>query len=479
MKETCQELEANIEEFEAKILRLETALKKALERIIALETENAGLKKENADFKARLNRNSKNSSKPPSSDPKGNSPDQGEKPPRAPRMGKSRTPFPDERIDKHVHCTRDKCPHCGSAAIQLNNKPSEKLQQAELPDVRAIVTQYELLKYDCESCGKGSIASLPNGVPDSAFGLRLMSLVALLTGALHMAKREAALLIKDLYDVDISKGSVTNVEERVAIALNSVYERIHKFVLESSFCKHFDETGWRDRGKQHYVWLAGCEHAAFYMIDRTRSAAAFKKLIGKETCEAPSVTDRYAVYKSLSHHQYCLAHLIRDFRGYGERDGPDKSLGKALEEELRKACGIHKEYREGRCSLNTRNRRLGRCRKNVEFGLVDGIANGSDALSKLCENLLNNVEKLWRFIKTPGMEPTNNAAERDLRKLVIYRKKSYGTRSDRGMRFVERITTVVQTLKKQQCNLLKFIESAVRNFYAQAQAPFVAEAFGF
>jgi len=215
------------------------------------------------------------------------------------------------------------------------------------------------------------------------------------------------------------------------------------------------------------------------MIDRTRSAEAFKKLIGKETWDSPSVTDRYGVYRSLTNHQYCLAHLIREFKGYGERDGPDKEIGHGIERELRLACSKHRDYRKGKIALAQRNRYLGHRKRKVQFWLEDGIANGSDQLSRLCESLLDNFDKLWTFTKMGEMEPTNNTAERDLRKLVIWRKKSYGTRSQRGKRFVERITTVSQTLRKHGQNVLSFIQKAIERFYYKSHPPFVSEAMGF
>lgn len=78
------------------------------------------------------------------------------------------------------------------------------------------------------------------------------------------------------------------------------------------------------------------------------------------------------------------------------------------------ACRIHKRYREGDITLEQRNRRLGHCKRRLEFHLEDGFANGSDDLSKLCDSLLENYDKLWTFTRTLGMEPTNNLAERDL-----------------------------------------------------------------
>jgi transposase len=452
------------DELAAKVQHLEELLKKALEKIAKLEEQ--------------LGCNSKNSSKPPSTDQKSNTLDK-QKHPRSSRAGVARVLYPPERIDKRIECWGENCPHCSSQYIQWNGESPALLQQAELPEVKAVITQYELQKYTCLSCHKHSIAPLPNGVPNSAFGPRLMGLLATLTGVMHLAKREAIQLIKDLYDVDMGIGSVPNVEERVSASLNPVYDQIHKFILQHMFCTYFDETGWRDKGKRHFVWLAACPHAAVYRIDRNRSAAAFQRLIGGKTWDAPAVTDRYAVYSSFQMHQFCLAHLIREFKRYGERDGPDKSIGTALENELRLSCKIHGQYREDKISLVERNRRLGARKRRVEYWLSDGLANGSDALSKICGTLLEDFEKLWTFTKTLGMEPTNNLAERDLRKLVIWRRKSYGTRSERGKKFVERITTVAQTIRKHGGNVLHFVQQSIMCFYLRNQPPLISEAMGF
>ena len=106
------------------------------------------------------------------------------------------------------------------------------------------------------------------------------------------------------------------------------------------------------------------------------------------------------------------------------------------------------------------NRSLRYSRYRLNEYLLDGLALGSDALSGLCECLSDDFERLWTFQSIEGMDPTNNMAERDLRKLVLWRKKSYGTRSKRGQKFVERITSVVETLKKNHKSPLKFLENA-------------------
>src|SRR5438445_595881 len=146
------------EQLETELAKTQELLKKALEEINSLRQEVSKLKEQ-------LNRNSKNSSKPPSTDQKGNTPPDNPKK-RKKRRGIARPPFPPERVDKHVMCSQENCPHCGSRSIQLSGKSSEILQQAELPEVKAEVTEYHLQNYSCNSCGKNSTAHLPEGIPD-------------------------------------------------------------------------------------------------------------------------------------------------------------------------------------------------------------------------------------------------------------------------------------------------------------------------
>jgi len=440
------------------LIKTKNLLKQALDQI-------ALMRKEISDLKDKLNKNSKNSSNPPSTDQKSNQPLSLRKK-RKGHKGITRFLFPKEKIDKIVECSNEKCPCCGSKSIKELSIP-EILQQIELPEAKAIITEYILKKYRCSNCKTKSFASLPKGVPNSAFGPKLIGLIATLTGVFHLAKREAIQLIKDLYGIDIGLGSIPNIEERVSNALDPLYHQIHDFILKSEYTKHFDETGWRDSANRNYAWITTCTKAAFYFIDKHRNREVFKKLIKKEDLKKmPVVTDRYAVYNIIGkNHQYCFAHLIRDFKFYAERDGPDKKIGESLEEELRRVCKIHRSYKKGQISIFQRNRKINLSKKNIQFWLEYGDANGSEKLYNLCEKLLCNFDKLWVFLKVPDMDPTNNLAERDLRKLVIWRKKSYGTRSSRGKRFVERITTVSQTLRKNGKNVLKFIQNAIICFY--------------
>ena len=464
-------MKPSYEQLEAKLRETQELLKKALERIVFLE-------KEVDRLKDQLNKNSKNSSKPPSTDQKSNTQDK-PKNPRGSRPGRNRVSFPPERIDKVVECMQDTCPCCTSKMSP--GAVFETLQQVELPKVQAVVTEYILRKSSCKACGQIVYGELPKGIPHSAFGPNLMGLLGSLTGAFHLSKRDAIQLIKDIYDIDIGIGSVPNIEEKVTLALDPIYERIQGHILEGKFCKYFDETPWRDRGKRNYVWIATSDRAAVYSIDIHRNEAAFKKIIrGKDLKEEAMISDRYAVYVGKSNkHQFCLAHLIREFKAFAEKCNEDGRIGLSLQTLLSLACHEHKEYKEGRQDKSQRNRKIGKVRKKVEKSLCDGVGNGSDKLSGLCDRLLNAMENLWMFTKIEGMEPTNNLAERDLRKIVLWRKKSYGTRSDRGKRFVERITTITQTLRKNGQNVIKYIQEAIRSFFQGTKPKLINPSLGF
>lgn len=466
LESRCRELEERNAKLEDRCEKLEALLTKALDRIATLEEQ--------------LNQNSANSSKPPSSDFKRNS--RGIKSKRRPkRDGFARALLPLDQVDKFETCSIDSCPNCGSSQLQSVGDPLI-LQQVELPQVKGIVTQYERQLHRCTCCHEKTVAPLPNGIPNSAFGPRLMALLANLTGVLHLSKDDARQLVLDLYGVSISDGSVANVEERVSVALQPINERIHNFVTQSQFCKHFDETSWRDSGLTHYVWVASTKQAACYRIHRHRSMEAFKAIAGRLNSSAPIVTDRYAVYNSTENpHQYCIPHLIRNFRRFAQRDGPDGEIGSKIEKELQYLSHTHGQFRLGKVSLASYKQRLRHCRKRIDDLFMDALVGGTgEDFATLCQKLLlDDFEKLWTFLKFSDAEPSNNLAERDLRRIVLWRKKSYGTRSFRGQRYAETISSVAATCRRQGRRIFDFLVEAVASFYRADTAPMIQPSLGF
>lgn len=96
----------------------------------------------------------------------------------------------------------------------------------------------------------------------------------------------------------------------------------------------------------------------------------------------------------------------------------------------------------------------------IERHVEDGVRLNIRGVSGSCKDILAHRDALWTFIDVPGVEPTNNHAERELRAFVIWRKRSFGSQSDRGCRFAARIMTVTHTLRKQKRHVLSFLTQA-------------------
>ena len=409
--------------------------------------ENKRLQKRIAELEERLNLNSKNSSKPPSTDQKKNK--------RSPKGGaapghKGHYRQLTDVIDKRVISSLEECMYCGSK--HLEKKTSSILQQIEIPEIKPVVTQIEREKGQCCSCRRNLIAPFPQEYDHSSFGPKLVSVIGLCSSVYRMSKRTIQAFLKTVLGVDISLGSIPAMERKVSKGLQPCFETLAKKIDESKVA-YVDETSFRQEARTHYVWTATTQSEVFLRILPSRGLDSLNK-IRPRNHKGITVTDRYPVY-AYSKHQYCLAHIRRDFKKFAERDGPDGTLGRrALFEltEIFTACRL--ECRK------TMQQRVRYRKKRLEEILYDAFIDGSDTFSRFADRLLDQYEKLFFFTRYEGVESTNNAAERTLRHIVLWRKTSYGTQSNEGSRFLERAVSIWMTLKKQKRNALLFFQQA-------------------
>ena len=91
--------------------------------------------------------------------------------------------------------------------------------------------------------------------------------------------------------------------------------------------------------------------------------------------------------------------------------------------------------------------------------------------SRVCREILAIEASLWTFARVEGVEPTNNAAERAVRHAVCWRKTSYGTDSERGSRFVERMLTVVASCRSQGRGVMGFLMQAITSHRSGSSRP--------
>ena len=155
--------------------------------------------------------------------------------------------------------------------------------------------------------------------------------------------------------------------------------------------------------------------------------------------------------------QICWAHLLRKFVSFSERTERAGEVGRELLDYSRILFEYWHDLKAGKVSRADFRKLMAPLRPQVELALERAAAARIDEVSGSCADILEHRAALWTFVEHEGVEPTNNHAEQQLRPFVLWRKRSYGTQSERGNLFAERLMTVAHTARKQGKNVLSFL----------------------
>jgi transposase len=365
-------------------------------------------------------------------------------------------------VDRVVEVRPERCEQCQSAL----SGPAESYrphQVIELPKVRAEVTEWRLEVVCCEKCQHRTEAPLPSDVPPGAFGPRMQATISWASAELRLSKRKTAQVMEDLFEAPISTGSVVSLQLSTSEVVREVVEEAHLYVQQQEGAKHLDETGWKQGRSRAWLWVALSGLVAVFAVRLSRGSKVAKELLGPFV-RGTVVSDRYSSYNwiGLWRRQLCWAHILRDFKAAAERDGPDKPLAEALVKASRSMLHQWKRVREGQIERTTFQTYYAvRARAAIHALLVQGRDCTHDKkLRALSRWLLRRESAMWTFARLGGIEPTNNAAELALRHAVLWRKQCYGTQSTEGSLFVERMLTVVTTLRLQKRHVLDYLTAA-------------------
>lgn len=437
------------------------------------------LEKEVASLREQVKRNSGNSSQPPSSDGPEVDKNKTEKKKYSGgkpggqngHIGTQRKLVPVEELKAAHDIKPVACRGCGEH-LSGDDPAPYRHQVVEIPPVKVEVTEYRLHALTCPTCGTATRAKLPADVSPGGFGPRFQSMVSILSGRYHLSKREIVGILGDFYNVELSLGSVSKLEQRTSAALAQVVEDARVYVRTQA-AVHQDETGWREGAKKAWLWVLASQQVTVFLIDLHRSADVAKKMLGTDFTGTLN-TDRWSAYNWLnnSYRQLCWAHLKRDFQALVERTGDSQVLGEALLISYHQMFDWWHLLQKGSLSRTQFQDQMRPIRIQVGELLRQGRDSSSSvATAGTCRDILKREDALWTFIDVEGVEPTNNFAEQKIRPVVLWRNSSFGTQSNAGSRFVERIMTVVATLKQQKRNLLDFLTHASEAAYTGQSVP--------
>jgi transposase len=440
------------------------------ERIAALERRVAELEARLRDLTARLGTNATNSSTPPSANPP-NAP----KPVVKERTGKKpggqpghpahlRRRLPPERVNQVIPFVPERCNRC-AAPLPVEPGPEDPEpswhQVAELPPMAAVVTEYQGHYRTCACCGTVNHAPIPQDLKAHSVGPRLSATLAYLAGSHRVSKRGLEEITEDVFDVPIALGTVANLEAETTAALAAPHAEALQAVREAAV-KNVDETSWKWAGQLCWLWLAATSTVAVFLIHARRGVAGLAALLG-ERVQGFVGSDRWSAYGRLSPwcRQICWAHLRRDFQKLVDRGGAAARLGRKFQRIADRVFEEWHLFRGGTFGRRALQNHLNDEAAEFERLLKGGRRCADAKAAAFCANVLGLLPAVWRFVVTEGIEPTNNHAERLLRRGVLWRKGSFGCTSEGGCRFVERLLTVVQTRRLQGKSVLGYLHEVI------------------
>jgi transposase len=419
-----------------------------------------------SELERRLGRNSRNSSTPPSQDPPGaperkRASSEGRDPGGQPgHPGHGRRFVPLERVDEVVEHWPERC-GCGRLFSETDRDPvgaPARHQVVELPPIAVLVFEHWLHRLRCPGCGASARAELPAGVPSGSFGPRLEAAVATLSVRNRVSRRDLVELMGELFGCELSSGTVDAIVQRTGAALAAPYQDLLG-QIRAAPAVNVDETGWRRCGAKRTLWGAFTARAALLRIAPDRHERELTALLGDQF-DGTCCSDRWWAYNSREpeKRQVCWSHLARDFTSHAEGMAAQKAFGEAglpITERLFKAW--HQFQHDGdRAALK---RHLAPLKQELRTLLQQAAR--KNAKTRYHRSFANNLLKiwpaLWTFTTVPGVEPTNNAAERGLRGAVIYRKLSFGSQSEQGEQTIERLLSVSQTCRLQHRSLFAYL----------------------
>jgi transposase len=333
------------------------------------------------------------------------------------------------------------------------------------------VTEHQIHTLECPHCGCRCFGQLPHTVPKGCFGPGVVAVVTTMSSLGRLSQRIIAQLLKDLFELDVSGGQISRLQSIGRRALQPAYDHIVADVRDSA-AVNIDETGWRENGSKAWLWTVVGRRGMVFAIRRSRSRSILTELLG-EAYQGIVGSDRYAAYSHLEdhRHQFCWAHLIRDFQAMIDRGAASAGIGTRLKDGGQELIHHWNRLRSGEIRRGTFDAHFRRLRAEILDALCEGSQCDHAKTAETCRRLGNECSSLFVFVDHPGVSPTNNAAEQALRKSVIFRKLSFGTEEQTGSRNLCVILSIVETCRRLKQPALAYLHDAIHAYFAHRQAP--------
>ena len=442
---SIDQLLEKLSELEAKIKFLESQLAASNARVAELEAKLAA-----------KNKDSNNSSNPPSKDPPGTQRkypkrNKTDRKPGAQKghQGKSKS-FEKEPDIVQTH-EPTSCLECGESLESIEGKVVERRQEIDIPPIEPIITEHQLIEKICPCCKHSSRGSFPDHIRSLIqFGINTIIAVIYFNIVHHIPFRRTTKIFKDMFHMSISEGTIENILNLAETKAIKYYDQIKELLQQSKWVGS-DETSIRINGQTWWRWVWQNDKLTYFVSVSSRAYQVVKDFFG-ESFQGILLHDCYGAQLATvaSKHQLCLAHLIRellfliDFEKSMWAFKMIRFFSKVI-----KAKEII--WSEG-FDLTRREKVISDCFKELDR-LLDLMPIKKES-HRIWKRLRKHKDKLLTFLVHEDVPATNNGSERAIRNAKIHRKISGCFRGDHAPQRHSVLLSVIETAKKQGHSLL-------------------------
>jgi len=369
------------------------------------------------------------------------------------KIGHKGVTRPHAKPDRQVEVTADRCPDCGTELgdpIRIESKIIEEIPEPQ----PIIVTEYKIAHYRCPCCHKEVAANDANCPIEGRFGNNTIAQTTLLKYEDRLPHRKIQDALSRLHGLHVSPATILDLTRRAADAVQSQYDMILNKIRNAPIV-YVDETSVDVQGELHWIWAFTTPSETFVVIRKSRGMKVLMEVLTRRFTGI-IVCDGWKPYPKFTKRlQRCWAHLLRESKDLAEKIEEAIPLHKALKqlyEELNHAL-------ESDPPPEVRGDLWQMARSTLQQWIMREYT--SDKVRKLIGKISNGFDYWFTFIIHPGVEPTNNRAERALREHVILRKIMGTLRNGKGTSIHERIMTVLATWEQQGLNSLQMLRSSL------------------
>ena len=431
------------------VLDIQTVVSVLVNELTLLKQQNEKLSQENGELRERLLRyehpkNSHNSNLPPSKNPigmkknvnlreKSNRKSGGQKG-HSGKYLEMQTPDKIELLVPHY------CSCCGGDLSDIMGEESEHRQQIDIPPIRPIVTEYRQIRKVC-SCSHVNAVDFPTTVTAPVcYGSNIQALVTYMNVCQHIPYERLTQMLKEVFGVSLSEGSIANILHRMKDRLTPAYEAIREHISVSPVVGA-DETGNSVNGKMLWAWALQTENLTYITAGHSRKKEVFTSIMPKGMPESILVSDCYSPYFSakVKSHQICTSHILRELIYLSElhKENPWSEQMASLIKEA-----IHlKKTTEGKIDDASIQHRF-------QLLLEQSIDQTHKKIQTLQKRLIKYKDYLFLFLKNEYVPPDNNASERTIRVFKVKLKVSGFFKSKAGAQRFALLHSIVNTARK-------------------------------